>query len=279
VGMKLGVSLLAELKRRGHDVSSYRIGILNDTVATLLAGKVAPTGREYSAYIGYILGTGTNTAYVEDTKMIGKLKGRENLSPRMIINVESGNFLLNVSPIDAEFRATTKNPDSYSFEKMVSGAYLGPLAYHVVRKAVEEGVFSKSFADGFARLSTLTTTEMSNFLEMPRNKEYVLSAVAAGNDQDITSLYLILDSFIARSAKLTACNLSAAVLKSGQGTDPSRPVCINADGTTFYKTMNLKRYTDFYLHQFLSEKLGYHYEFVNIKDSPVIGAAIAALGL
>ncbi|MDD3162675.1 MAG: hexokinase [Sphaerochaetaceae bacterium] len=279
IGKRLGHELISEFARRGHDVRALKVGVLNDTVATLLAGKAAPTGKQYSGYIGYILGTGTNTAYVEKTSMIHKLPSSKGLAPDMIVNMESGNFSIDVSPIDIEFRKGTKDPDKYQFEKMISGAYLGPLATHVIGKAVEEGVFSSQFAERFARLPVLTTTQMSNFLEMPQNMGYVLPAAINGNEKDARELYCILDSFIARSAKLTACNLAAAIIKSGHGMDPCHPVCINADGTTLYKTLNLKRYADFYLHQFLTQKLGIYFDFVNIKDSPVIGAAIAALGL
>lgn len=278
IGKKLGKCLLEELASRGHDMSAYRIGIVNDTVATLLAGKAAANGREYSGFVGYILGTGTNTAYVEQTSRIKKL-ALDNLPPSMIINMESGCYREECSRIDEEFRQTTKDPGKYHFEKMISGAYLGPLAFLVIRKAVEEGVFSSEFAAEFSKLESLTTIQLSNFLEQPQGREVVLARCASFHDRDREELYILLDSFISRAAKLTACNIAAALIKTGRGMDPSRPVCVNADGTTFYKTKNLKRYTDFYLYQFVTQRLGCHYDFVNIQDSPVLGAAIAALGL
>lgn len=280
IGERLGRSLLEECAARGLDVSGHRICVLNDAVATLLAGRTASgAGREHSAWVGYILGTGTNTAYAERTAMIGKLEEGERTVERMVINLESGNFSLELGPMDELFRATTRESGRYKFEKMISGAYLGPLSAMAISKAVEEGVFSKAFAGEFENIGELDTIRMSNFLERPFDMDSPLSRAASFDDADRRSLFRLLDAFIARAAKLTACNLAAVVLKTGEGRDPSRPVCVNADGTTFYKTWNLRRYTDFYLYDYLTRGLGLNYEFVRIPDSPVIGAATAALAL
>ncbi|NLG01977.1 MAG: hexokinase, partial [Lentisphaerae bacterium] len=59
VGQMIGSGLLRHLAQRGYE---RRVVILNDTVATLLAGKSAGVAKPYSAYVGFILGTGTNTA-------------------------------------------------------------------------------------------------------------------------------------------------------------------------------------------------------------------------
>ncbi len=275
IGMPVGASLLAELGRRGHDVSKKRVSVVNDTVATLLAGKASAGNTVYDGFIGFILGTGTNTAYSELNSAIGKVDC--GTSGTQIINVESGSFYFSLGELDSEFFASTKQPEAYHFEKMISGAYLGPYSHLLVKKAVEEGLFSDAFAKSFAAIEPLTTTTMSNYLEMPYNTDYALVRCVGDNEDDATTLWMLLDSFIARAAKLTAVNLSAAVLKSGCGSDPRRPVCINADGTTYYKTEFLKQYTEYYLYQFLQCTKHRYVKFVRIDDSPVLGAAIAGL--
>ena len=84
VGQYLGQELSPRIDGRP-------LAIVNDTVATLLAAKATEGDKTYSSYLGFILGTGTNTAYVEHNKCITKLSG---LDPdgSMIINAESGNF-------------------------------------------------------------------------------------------------------------------------------------------------------------------------------------------
>jgi hexokinase len=89
IGMPVGKSLLEELSRRGHDVSKKRVSVVNDTVATLLAGKVATGVSPYDGYIGFILGTGTNTAYVEHNDRIGKLASRRGGSSNRPNNRET----------------------------------------------------------------------------------------------------------------------------------------------------------------------------------------------
>lgn len=276
IGQPVGANLLAELARRGYDVSKKKVAVLNDTVATLLAGTAASSEVEYSGYIGFILGTGTNTAYVEQNARIGKIRGHEG---SQIINIESGNFDYCPGPLDRAFFESTKHPEHYHLEKMISGAYLGPLSNIVIGKAIEEGLLSPTFAERFKRVAPINTTVMSNYLEMPFNKEYALVACCEGSEDDAIALWTIINSIIEKAGKLTAANLAATVLKSGAGRDPRRPVCINADGTTFYKTEYLKKYTEYYLHKHLQLERKRYYRFVRIDDSPTIGAAIAGLSL
>lgn len=276
IGKPVGAHLLAELARRGCDVTNKRVVVLNDTVATLLAGVSAKSEVPYSGFVGFILGTGTNTAYVEDHAKITKLALAEG---RQIINVESGNFDYCPGAVDRTFFDSTKHPHAYHLEKMISGAYLGPLAATVIERAIEEGVLSEQFATRFRAFPPLTTMVMSNYLEMPFNEEYALVSCVKGSEADAQALWMIINAIIDRAAKLTAANLSATILKSGAGSDPRRPVLINADGTTFYKTEYLKRYTEFYIKQSLQDRHGRYCRFTQIADSPTIGAAIAALGI
>lgn len=277
IGKKVGATLLAELAKRGYDVSKKKVAVLNDTVATLLAGQSAKSTAVYSGYVGFILGTGTNTAYVEKNAAIGKLNLSDGKS--QIINIESGNFDFCPSELDREFFNSTKHPDQYHLEKMISGAYLGPLSTLLIQKAIEQGILSETFKQRFNALGGVNTTVMSHYLEMPFNKEYALVSCCDGNEDDAHALWMIIDALIARAGKLTAANLAATIIKGGFGTDPRRPVCVNADGTTFYKTEYLKKYTEYYLHRYLQLDHKYYYRFVRIDDSPTIGAAIAGLSL
>jgi hexokinase len=190
--------------------------------------------------------------------------------------VESGNYDLSVGKIDELFFQTTKDPSIYHFEKMISGAYLGAFSRIVIEKAIEEGVLSKAFGQKYKEIEPINTTRMSNYLEMPLHEEYDLVRCIT-NEKDGHALHLILDSIIRRAAKLTAINLSAAVLSTQGGINPRHPVLINADGTTFYKTEKLEFYTRMYLDQFLTKQHHRYYNIVHIDNSPIIGAAVAPL--
>ncbi len=276
IGMRIGENLLKELANRGYDVSNKKISIVNDTVATLLAAKAAYP-ENASGYIGFILGTGTNTAYAEKTSNIEKIN--KSGDARQIINVESGGLNLSLGDLDDTFMETTKNPNTYHLEKKISGAYLGGFAALVIDKAIEEGVFSEDFAIRYASIDRINTTRMSHYLEMPHNSDYDLVRCVEGLENDATALYIILKNIIERAAKLTAINLTAAVLESEAGTEPRYPVVINADGTTFYKTEFLEFYTRLYLDEILEKENKRYYKIVNMDNSPTIGAAIAGLAL
>ncbi len=276
IGTYLGKCLLKELERRGHDCSKKRVSVINDTVATLLAAKAARS-ENASSYVGFILGTGTNTAYIEKNSNIKKLC--KNMEGSQIVNIESGDFAIRVGDLDDAFLKTTNDPDKYLMEKKISGAYLGPFASLVIDKAIEEGIFSSQFIERYSKIDKLNTARMSNYLEMPHNMDYDLVRCVDGNEEDASSLYLILSSIIERAAKLTALNLAAAVIKSGAGTEPRYPVVINADGTTFYKTEGLEFYTRMYLDLILKKQYKRYYEIINVDSSPTIGAAIAGFSV
>jgi hexokinase len=252
------------------------IVLLNDTVTTLLAG-VGYKNRTYGSYIGFILGTGTNTSYVEKNNNIRKNK---NLDPskNQIINTESGNFgNCTRGKIDAAFDKSTVNPDIHKFEKMFSGAYLGPLCLRTIQKACDDGLFSTTVADALSQIPELETRDMNEFIQYPYGDNLLAKAAKQGNFDDALTLYYIADHLTERAAKLTAINLSAIAIKSNEGTDPTRPVCIVAEGTTFYQMKSLKSRVEFYLKQYLENKQGLYCEIIGVENATLIGAAIAGL--
>ncbi len=71
--------------------------------------------------------------------------------------------------------------------------------------------------------------------------------------------------------------MSAAAIKSGKGHNPCRPVCIVAEGTTFYHLKSLKQRVEYYLKDYLVNEKGIFYETINVENATLIGAAIAGL--
>jgi hexokinase len=256
--------------------SGKHVVLLNDTVATLLAG-VGFQNRDFSSYIGFILGTGTNCAYVEKNAFITK---RTDLDPQQcqVVNTESGGMVkTHCGRLDKIFDASTNNPGVHIFEKMISGGYLGPLFWVTIRQAALDGLLSQPVADAVRQLDELTTVDMNDFLFYPYGDNPVAKACRHGDADDAPVLYTLADRLVERAAKLAAVNLSAMVLKSGHGADPSRPVCIVAEGTTFYHMKTLKSRVEGCLKQNLEDKRGIHTEIVTVPNATLIGAAIAGL--
>ena len=120
---------------------------------------------------------------------------------------------------------------------------------------------------------------MSYYLEDCHRKDYKLVECVGDNEDDALALWLILRSIIERASKLTALNLTAAIIRTDVGTNPRYPVVINADGTTFYKTAFMEEYTKYYLFEILEKGHGRFCHMVRIDDSPALGAAIAGLSV
>ncbi|MGI6066494.1 MAG: hexokinase family protein [Bacillota bacterium] len=276
-GELIGKNLLAALKKQGFN-EEKKVVILNDTVATLLAGKTLSGERDFDSFIGFILGTGSNTCYIEENHNIGKIA---DLDPakRMIINVESGSY--GKAPrgvIDWEFDRSLKDPGHYLFEKMISGAYLGELILLTGKRAAASGIFSSGFSQSISDLAALKTIDVNDFFHYPPGSKNPLSrCLQNGSDEDALALYYLMDRIIERAAFLVAIKLSALMIKTGRGTDPRRPVCITADGTTFYRIKGLRDRVNYFLKKYLTDEKELYYEFVQVDNAPLIGAAIAGL--
>ena len=274
VGQYVGKELM---KRMGGG----SVAVLNDTVATLLAAKATEGDKTYSSYIGFILGTGTNVAYVEKNRNITKLSG---LDPEgsMIINAESGSMdKVARSRFDEAMDSKQQDPGHNPFEKMIAGAYLGPTGLEILKAAAKEGLFSEKAAKSIAGLGQLSTVDLDCFCAARRaaGRESVLDAVFSDPDDAKMARRLCIPVY-ERAAVLTAVHLAAFCIKTGEGADASAPIAINADGSTYYKTAaipfadTVKKELD----DMLVRRRNIHYEITPmVEDAPMVGAAIAAL--
>ena len=274
IGQYVGAELL---KRLGGG----EIAIVNDTVATLLAAKATEGDKSYSSYIGFILGTGTNSAYVEKNKNILKLEGAD-ADGSMIINAESGGFdKIETSAFDKAADAKTGNPGVHIFEKLIAGAYLGPVGLEIYKAAAKAGMFSAKAAAAIGGLGALETMDFDNFCAefKKEGRDNVLDSIFADADDAKLARRLGIPVF-ERAAVLTAIHLAAFVIKSGEGNDPAAPVAINADGSTYYKTRaipfdaTVRKELD----DMLVNRRNIHYAITpQVDDAPMVGAGIAAM--
>jgi len=276
INTAIGKSLLKTIGDMGWD-SDKEIVLLNDTVAALLGGKVTYPDRVFESFIGFILGTGTNTCYIEQNSNIKKVGTLAQKSGTTIINIESGDY--GKAPrgdIDLEFDRQTVNPGSYTFEKMISGRYQGGLITLTIEKAAEEGLFSNIFVENTRKIGKVTAKDINDFILYPYSKSK-LSTCCDQTTDDAIVLYHLIDEIIERAAKLVAINLSAILLHTGMGKNPCKPVCITAEGSTFYKSKLFRHKLDYYIKSYLNDKKGVYCEFVKAENAPLIGAAVAGL--
>jgi hexokinase len=280
IGEAIGGNLRDALGRAGCG-KIERIVLLNDTVATLLAGRAvgaASKRRSYSGYIGFILGTGSNCSYVEKNSNILKVEGLDSRGSQ-VINAESGAFgRAPRGELDKRFDTGTKDPGLQVFEKMISGRYLGGLASEVVRTAAEDGLFSNVVKRRLISIETFDTEQMDEYMRCPTGAEKILAGVLSeAPEKDRITLYHLMDILIERAAKFTAIHICAFVLKGKGGENPCLPVCITAEGSVFYGLADIRERILSYIGGYLKKKRKRYCEVIGIENAALIGAAVAGL--
>lgn len=263
VGTFVGAETLSAIKQ--HNQAERKIVILNDTVATLLGG-MAITQKNYSAYIGYICGTGTNLCYIEDTKNITKVQGLP--SGKMLINTEMGGATcFTQGDFDKIVANATANPTVQVFEKMSSGRYLADVIYQAFKFGTEEGVF-----DSATTLCPFELKDVSAFLEGETNVVYNIF----NSDTDRATAREICLNLIDRSAKMGAIMTASAVLMSCD--NKSLPVAIVTEGTTFNKLPTFKTNYLAHLDQILAPH-GISFDMIQGKELNLVGTLMATMAL
>ena len=251
--------------------------LLNDTVSTLLAGRAAYQGSVFDSYIGFILGTGMNCCYIEGN---GNILKEPDLPPgkSQIINVESGAYgRAPRGELDRIFDMSTDTPGNSLYEKMISGGYFGQMLLTVLKTGGEEGLFSSHTRDALQKIIELDTKDAGAFFQSPMGDNLLSRCIPGGAHSDRERLYFLIARLMERAAKFVAITLASIVLKSGKGCSPCLPVCITADGSTFYKFRSYQDTIKFYLKDFLVDRYNRYYQFVQVDNAPLVGAAIAGL--
>ena len=241
VGQRVGAELVRRLKG-----GPLPIVVLNDTVATLLAGAVTG-GERYPGQIGFILGTGTNLACIENGTIRNAETGECDKVPR--------------TSCDAAFDATLPDAGAAQFEKMVSGAYLGGVGLHLLKRAADAGLLA---GEGLSAVSSLSTCELDSF------------AVAGIRPEDAETAREIARAVFRRAALLTAAHLAAFVRRSAEA--GRSPVRITVDGSTYWKVRSVD--FDGIVRKELAELApGISFDVFRIDDAPMVGAAVAAVSV
>lgn len=275
IGLPVGKSLKEELLKRGWKNIEH-ITVCNDTVSALLAGKSA-LKNEYDSYIGFILGTGMNSAFVDYSK--------KNSKEEQIIVCESGKCdTFELSDFDKDADLRTVVPVQFPLEKCCSGAYLGNTVLSVLYFAARESLFSKKCAKHILDLKELSTVESDDYLQSyakgcdcALKKSTNPISLCCHTKKDRKIAFLLIDACVDRCAHYAASILAAALYCCGRGLSQEKPVCIVCNGTTLFKTFRLKERIEKYLYEWATQKRGIHFETVVVEDDIIVGSARAGL--
>lgn len=267
VGQEIGKGIISHLSQH----KNLNIVVLNDTVAALLAAKAEGEQHRCSSFAGFILGTGTNMATVVRDEDILKVEGPTG--GHQAINLESGGFHPpSTSDIDDTFDAQTQNPGQYRFEKMVSGAYLGPLFLTCLKVACSEKLLSPQGCSTIESWEQLNTKQLNDLITNP----HLDGPFAHLHEGDLEICFLLAEQLVERAAYLSALKITASIRDLKVGEHPLHPICITIDGSTVHKMKDFYGTLNGHLKKLLSQE-GIHYILSHRDNAPVIGAAIAAL--
>ncbi len=262
-GKLLAEEIGASLAKMG--IQHANIIVINDSVATALSGKAEYLNRGYGAFTGTILGTGSNSCYMESNQNIGKLPGLPDGT--MVINTEAGSYnKMPRSDIDIAFDGTLQNPGVGLAEKMTSGAYLGALCAFTLKQAAQEDVFQTKAVEG---LRGLKSEDVSVYLADGSG----LVAEFMANEEDGQNARELLHNIVHRAARMAALQMAAMALKSCRC---NNRVCMTIEGSTYEKMYGLKQELLNTLIPFL-EKKGVEADVVELELSVLKGCAIAGL--
>lgn len=262
-GALIGYEIKKELVGMGYQ--DVKIAIINDTVASALSGKAVFFNKGYDAFTGTILGTGSNSCYIEKNANIRRICRQDG---NMAVNLEAGNYAcFPRSDIDQEFDRSTMYPGIGLAEKMSSGGYLGSLCEFALRKAEEEQVLCASRFNGIKKLRS---EHVSEYLE--NGGGIIGTWFESGEDK--ANARQILENIVLRAARVVAVQMAAIAIKSSCG---GEKILMTIEGSTYEKMHGLKQELHNELTQFLKEKsINAHIKTV---DHAVLkGCAIAGLG-
>ena len=287
IGKAIGKGLRNALAEKGCKYSGP-IVLLNDTTATLLSGftAISPDGEAARAHndfgaeggpvVGFILGTGFNTAYPETN--IPKIKFNSKSSPQIVV-CETGSFNLRcLGKLDKEYDSTTKNPGSYLLEKATAGAYLGPLTLHILQRAVKDKVLQFKKSEELLAMPYLETRILNEFTHAPLTAQGPLGSLFDPKESDALAAVQYITAIVTeRGALFSAAVLAATIERMNSSFEPYAPVRIAVEGTTYMVYKGMRRSLESHLHQLLFSEKPRPYVIAPVEQASLFGAAVAAL--
>lgn len=266
-GSLLGLELNRALASLGH--AHKRVTVLNDTSAVLMSSLTG--GSSFDGLIGYVLGTGSNAGYLEDTARIPKLNG---FTGPMIVNTECGMYDgFPRGRIDRILDSGSEIPGDHLSEKMMSGAYLGTLIFLTAREACAEGFFSPAFAQRISAYRDLPLAEIGACLQTGADNP--VSALLGSDEEDRLMFSQITEGILDRAAKLTAIQLAAIMEQTDTGKSPSLPCAVSAEGSTFHRAPFYGEKLEQYRKTWMEPVLHRYMKIISNPDAVIIGTAVA----
>ncbi|XP_049820473.1 hexokinase type 2 isoform X3 [Aethina tumida] len=231
------VKLLEDAIERRGDVKIDVCAILNDTTGTLMSCA----WKNHDCGIGLIIGTGSNSCYVEKQANAELFDEEDMGSGEVLINTEWGAFgddgALDYirTEYDEEIDRNSINVGTQKQEKMISGMYMGELVRLVTVKLIKEGLmFGGKGSDLISKRDNFYTKYVSEIeSDAPgtfNNVSMICEELGLkhATEQDYINLRYICECISRRAAHLVSAGLVALLHKMGK---PN--VTVGVDGSVY----------------------------------------------
>lgn len=268
-----GVLVCASLEKALRELGApgeRKWKLINDSVGSLLGGMAGCDRSRYTDYIGFILGTGTNTCCRLAVEEVTKEPGLLAMGGETIVNMESGCFdKLIQGTADRELDEESELPGDHVAEKMISGSYYRQVLLRTLQLAAREGRLSKQSGEGLGRIP-LTSAHVDAFCLDPQGDNLLANALASPEERSFAAEVNAL--LLERAARVAAACL-AAVMEKRRLPAGSR-VCVCADGTMLRLNPVLRPRME----ALLAEELpSFAVEFRFVEDATLLGCVWAGL--
>jgi hexokinase len=147
----------------------------------------------------------------------------------------------------------------------------------VVRFALKDGLFSDAFSRKFNDSVVLESRDINDFLFYPPQNPRLIDLIKGIENRDLVSLYHMFDNLVERASIFTSIILASAIIKSDKGNNPCNPICITAEGSSFYMMKNFQARVEYHMRNILSQRGSYYYEINKVDNAILLGAAAAGL--
>ncbi|KAI8334755.1 hexokinase-domain-containing protein [Chlamydoabsidia padenii] len=275
--------LQAAFHRR--DIPVQVVAILNSVTASLLANGY----RSLDTLLSCTISNGTNAAYWEKLSEVKKL----NVTPasddqETIINTEWGSFgdndrrVLPLSMYDNRVNRQSHNPGVHTFEKMVSGQYLGELVRTILlefmdRRVLFDGQYTKELntPHGFdtSYMGHIGMDQSDDLCDTGHVLEDIMGLAPTSLD-DRRIVKIICELVGQRAARLTGAALSAIMDKRRALDDVAT---ISVEGIIYEHFPNFPRRLNESLRRIYGDGYLDRINIMVTKDGNGIGGALGAM--
>ncbi|XP_044011058.1 hexokinase-2-like isoform X2 [Aphidius gifuensis] len=274
---KDAVQLLREALDRRGDTRVQVVAVLNDTTGTLVQGAT----QDPHTAIGLVLGTGSNACYLERADKVEHWEPERHGEKEVIIDIEWGAFGDNgvldfiKTDFDLENDANSLLVNSFTFEKYISGKYLGEVVRIILAKLCKDGLlYTKQtpeslFTTGKFLTDYISMIEQDTVDGGSDNAKEVLTKFGINPDEEDLKITQYVCEVASNRAALLVSICAATLLDHMERED----VTIAVDGSLYEHHPRLETWMNQYISLLAPAR---KFKLIHAQDGSGKGAAIVA---